>query len=80
MKEWLKTHHVDGRPVTTEVATRDSKEAERLRDKIVAVAAGRGKDAAAQRLLLEGIEGYPGADEVEYLADILGGTMVIQPA
>ena len=58
--------------------TMDLEQAGRMRDAVIAAAVAAGEHATAARLRQKGKRGYPGQDEMPYLASAMKGQIVLQ--
>jgi hypothetical protein len=56
----------------------DTLAARSVREAVVRLVLAQGDEATAMRLMLPGVEGYPGMDELQYIAQLLGGSVELR--
>jgi hypothetical protein len=56
----------------------DTLAARSVREAVVRLVLAQGDEATATRLMLPGVEGYPGMDELQYIAQLLGGSVELR--
>ena len=67
-----------GLPWDPDDAEQESLQADTVMAQVISLLVRDGKLAQAQRLHLAGPAGYPGEDELPYLAEIIGGSIVVE--
>ncbi len=77
-RAWLGTHDDHGRARDADRAEEDTRQAETMRMLVREKALMQGHQATYERLGKESAEGYPGLDEVDLVAAVLGGSLVVQ--
>ena len=65
--------HLDGTSTDKQRQWYDAKRARDLRKRFIEFLAGKGLQAVARRLSLEGSRGYPSTDEIQHFAEMLRG-------
>ncbi|MCP4241948.1 MAG: hypothetical protein GY772_15440, partial [bacterium] len=74
----MATHNHHGAALETLQGQREAQEAEAIRSLVRCRAAAIGDETSSTRLGQDGPAGYPGLDDVGLIADVLGGSLVIQ--
>jgi hypothetical protein len=75
---WLKSHDEKGRPSSEAQAIAERNAAEDFRIDLVAFARSKGMEATATRLSSSGSRGFPGLDDIDLVAAMMGGAFVVQ--
>ncbi len=77
-RAWMATHDGHGAALETPQGQREAQEAEAIRSLVRCRATAIGDETSSTRLGQDGPAGYPGLDDVGLIADVLGGSLVIQ--
>ena len=75
---WMRTHGPQGQPSNPEQARKELQQAQAILELVAARAEAEGCPEAAHRLRGTGPGAYPGLDDIQYLATVMGGAVVSQ--